>query len=61
LITLNIYKMRLLFTTTLLLIGIALTGQYNYGLVVEQQDANVEGKLNIEDGIQNFIIGKIPI
>jgi len=53
--------MRLLFTTTLLLIGIALTGQYNYGLVVEQQDANVEGKLNIEDGIQNFIIGKIPI
>jgi len=37
--------MKLLFITTLLLFGIALSGQYNYGLEVEQQDAKIEGKL----------------
>lgn len=33
-------------------------GQYNYGLEVEQQDAKIEGKLNIEYGNESVIIGK---
>jgi len=49
--------MKLLYTTTLLLFGIALTGQYNYGLEVEQQDAKIEGKLNIYDGNGNIFLG----
>ena len=49
--------MKLLFTTTLLLLGMALSGQYNYGLEVEQQDAKIEGKLNLDSGNENVFIG----
>ena len=49
--------MKLLFTTTLLLFGIALSGQYNYGLEVEQRDAKIEEKLNISDTGENLSIG----
>jgi len=49
--------MKLLFTTTLLLFGIPLSGQYNYGLEVEQHDAKIEGKLNLDSGNQNVFIG----
>jgi len=50
--------MKLLYTTTLLLFGIALSGQYNYGLEVEQQDAKIEGKLSLDSGNRNLFIGQ---
>lgn len=31
--------------------------QYNYGIEVEQQDAKIEGKLNLQDGEDSVIIG----
>ena len=49
--------MKLLFTTLLLLFGIALSGQYNYGLEVDQQDAKIEGRLYLEDEHGNTYIG----
>jgi len=50
--------MKLLYTTTLLLFTFLLSAQYNYGLEVEQQDAKIEGKLNIQDGTDNIFIGE---
>jgi len=49
--------MKLLYTPTLLLFTFLLSAQYNYGLEVEQQDAKIEGKLNMEYGDRNVFIG----
>lgn len=50
--------MKLLFTTLLLLNTIILSAQYNYGLEVEQQDAKIEGKLELTDGFNSVYIGR---
>jgi len=50
--------MKYLFTSTILLFSILLTAQYNYGLEVEQQDAKIEGKLNIESARNTTFVGE---
>ena len=50
--------MELLFTKTLLVFGIALSAQYNYGLDICDQDAKIEGKLNLDSGNFNTITGR---
>jgi len=50
--------MKLLYTPTLLFFTFLLSAQYNYGLEVEQQDAKIEGKLNINDGQKSIYIGE---
>lgn len=42
---------------TLLLFVSICFGQYNYGLEVEQHDAKIEGKLNLNSGSRNIFIG----
>jgi len=50
--------MKNLFAATLLLCVSICYGQYNYGLEVEQQDAKIEGKLNLVDGGNSVFIGR---
>jgi len=54
----KITTMELLFTKTLLVFGIALSAQYNYGLDICDQDAKIEGKLNLDSGNFNTITGR---
>ncbi len=49
--------MKFSLTTSLVLCVSICFGQYNYGLEVEQQDAKIEGKLNLVDGISSVFIG----
>jgi len=49
--------MKNVIATTLLLCVSICYGQYNYGLEVEEQDAKIEGKLNLDSGNENVFIG----
>lgn len=50
--------MKSLLTITLLLFGINLSAQYNYGLEVKQHDAKIEGKLYLESADRNIFVGR---
>ncbi len=48
-----------LFSISFFLILTNLNAQYNYGLDVCDQDAKIEGKLNLNDGNSNVLIGSL--
>lgn len=50
--------MKYQFGTILLLCASICVGQYNYGLEVEQQDAKIEGRLNLSTTDGNIYIGR---
>jgi len=49
--------MKVPYTVAILLFTTIIYSQYNYGLVVEQQDVKIQGKLNLDSGNDNVFIG----